>query len=519
MRLGKSYSSYIRSIEDMVSAIKVLELKLELGTDGRPKWGEYHTFKHEFKRVKFSLSRRQYQDSMTRIEKNNDILANLTDQNIELEPARKRRRRPSGLQFKTIQEHAKNLYSVISKGWTSCECGRSHQANLHLDPRLPDEDADLLEASHVKLSQSSNFKVVFSIEGKSHSPSISWSWQETEIRFLNQKTEKISPAPVMQEMQNPPIVRNISGKGIEATTYSPFSKTSKPKPKKGVRFVDPIPQEIVVDESTVSKEEVVDLRQIENLCLAMQQCMGNIAHSQGCLGYLNHDNQHRLGIYLPQIPRPPSSQQKVTSLANLLASTQLAQNRLLIASGNQALSRGDRFGLALTVASSVLQLYNTPWLPERWDKNDILINASSSVNGIRDQAFVSQSFPAITSRLPSEENTKQIISPIRNVTLFALGIVLIELCLGQALESLRSVEDPLDAAGEVNVLTDCSTAHRMMEAVYSEGGTRYGDAVRRCLYCEFDQRNTSLDNDAFRQAVYDGVVAPLEDNVKDFYQR
>jgi len=52
---------------------------------------------------------------MKRIEKNNDLLANLTDQNMELEPARKRRRR-AGPQFKSIQEHAANLYSVINKG-------------------------------------------------------------------------------------------------------------------------------------------------------------------------------------------------------------------------------------------------------------------------------------------------------------------------------------------------------------------------------------------------------------------
>ena len=80
------------------------------------------------------------------------------------------------------------------------------------------------------------------------------------------------------------------------------------------------------------------------------------------------------------------------------------------------------------------------------------------------------------------------------------------------------MDDPLYVADHATMLRNWITATRLMEAVYNEAGTLYGDAVRRCLHCEFDQRNTSLEDDAFRQAVYDGVVATLEDNVKDFFQ-
>lgn len=44
----------------------------------------------------------------------------------------------------------------------------------------------------------------------------------------------------------------------------------------------------------------------------------------------------------------------------------------------------------------------------------------------------------------------------------------------------------------------------------------YGDAVRCCIHCEFDQRKASLDVEAFRKSFYQGVVQPLEDDWTDF---
>ena len=40
--------------------------------------------------------------------------------------------------------------------------------------------------------------------------------------------------------------------------------------------------------------------------------------------------------------------------------------------------------------------------------------------------------------------------------------------------------------------------------------------MRRCLHCDFNQRKTHLGDDEFQQAVYEGVVVPLREVVKDF---
>lgn len=106
------------------------------------------------------------------------------------------------------------------------------------------------------------------------------------------------------------------------------------------------------------------------------------------------------------------------------------------------------------------------------------------------------------------------LSIVRNETIFALGIVLIELCLWAGLEKLRSTED-LSNDGTPNSLIDYLTARRLVNDVYDEGGGRYGDAVRRCIHCEFDQRKVSLDVEAFRESFHQGVVQPLEDDWTD----
>ena len=61
-----------------------------------------------------------------------------------------------------------------------------------------------------------------------------------------------------------------------------------------------------------------------------------------------------------------------------------------------------------------------------------------------------------------------------------------------------------------------STATRLLEGVYREAGNRYGDAVRRCVHCDFNQRKTDLGDKGFRQAIYDGAVVSIRDVLVDF---
>ena len=76
--------------------------------------------------------------------------------------------------------------------------------------------------------------------------------------------------------------------------------------------------------------------------------------------------------------------------------------------------------------------------------------------------------------------------------------------------------DDLDDDGKVNSNTTLATANRLIPKVYDEAGIRSGDAVRRCIRCDFDQHEETFESDEFKQAVYQRVVVPLEDDLRDF---
>ena len=72
--------------------------------------------------------------------------------------------------------------------------------------------------------------------------------------------------------------------------------------------------------------------------------------------------------------------------------------------------------------------------------------------------------------------------------LFALGLILIELCFGKTLQLMKVPEDE-DGSEDA---TNPKTAFRLLSLVYDEMGNVYGDVVRRCLLQPFDVRNMSL---------------------------
>jgi len=179
------------------------------------------------------------------------------------------------------------------------------------------------------------------------------------------------------------------------------------------------------------------------------------------------------------------------------------QNRI------QSLSYRDRLQLAVYAASSVLQLYETPWLPSTptsdniafavWDECPhygpaFIVAAGSSSNPARG---------ANSARLPSI---------IRNPTLLALGILLIEIVRGQTTEALRTPEEEAAyRSGPASLLSDYMTARRLLADVY-QVSSNYGSAVRRCIDGEFPRQKLDLDDEDFRQEVYSGVVALLEED-------
>jgi hypothetical protein len=99
---------------------------------------------------------------------------------------------------------------------------------------------------------------------------------------------------------------------------------------------------------------------------------------------------------------------------------------------------------------------------------------------------------------------------VRNQTLFALGIFLIEVGFNKSFEELRN--QALIGSDGLSELEDFQLAIGLADDLHLDAGPEYGDATKRCLRCEFPGRDVTkhLGYTQFRQQFFNGVVAPVQ---------
>ena len=175
------------------------------------------------------------------------------------------------------------------------------------------------------------------------------------------------------------------------------------------------------------------------------------------------------------------------------------------------LDRRGRWTLAISIASGVIQMCNTPWLRDDWNRSDILVDTLGLRNSFSKVYLSTDS----TTRIDLQTYQRELLlSVVQNEVLFTLGLILVELCLGQTLEDMRISQNPPAAP---TFLTYWGIAKARMGDVYNEGGALYRDVVYRCIFCKFDTSQPSFEHEAFRQAAWNGVVRPLEEGLKTLW--
>lgn len=169
------------------------------------------------------------------------------------------------------------------------------------------------------------------------------------------------------------------------------------------------------------------------------------------------------------------------------------------------LSRKDRLYLALTLASSVLQLGETPWLPKQWRSTSILVLHVPQPE-LQTRAF-NRLHPYLSCRANTPEHPGAATCGTRSEILLSLGFVLIELFFFKPLEDFELPEDSENNADDRSRRR--RTAERLLLTVYEEAGHVYGEVVRGCLYCPFGLRETNIENAEFQKEVFNRIVIPL----------
>ncbi|KAB2576942.1 uncharacterized protein LTHEOB_279 [Lasiodiplodia theobromae] len=172
------------------------------------------------------------------------------------------------------------------------------------------------------------------------------------------------------------------------------------------------------------------------------------------------------------------------------------------------LSKKDRYTLAVTVASSILQLHASPWVSDNWSKRDIMFYHTISAHRSIDieTPYVSQKL------MPLPGSVKPIGFSSKNTTLLALGITLLELYFGKPCE--QQMPENLYMGPDKSLALLC-TAHHWYESEQEDLSAAFQGAIAHCLRC-FADPSGSLQDPDFLQAAMEQIVLPLQDELYQF---
>lgn len=198
--------------------------------------------------------------------------------------------------------------------------------------------------------------------------------------------------------------------------------------------------------------------------------------------------------------------------------------------GHKKLSLKARCGLAAYAAWSVLHLSSGPWLGDDWDGRHVGIFLEKRANdGERFAEHPCFLYNLVTppGTLPGSdgdgqgeasglvrrgklaEQDKQLVP---NMTVFSLGILLVELCLGKSFTQSQQQQQQQHHPSTPTITGRYASAMSNLDEVYMLAGTSYGDAAKKCIRFCFpgqDSHNT-FEMVKFRAMFYRDVVAPVQ---------
>ena len=400
-------------------------------------------------------------DLIQDIKDDNTTLQRLAEQTLTMHVRQRSRRMPD---FQKIRSCAASVFESLQNA-LDVSCTLEHKASIHLGPVTDPARGD---ASVGALSLS--FRVVLYHEiVNSEQVAPAWFTEEAEIRTMQ------------FGLQTGPLAQIQHSASSRVRFQTPGAGNQEPPPSL--------------------------LPEILDLCESLHGMRSTQCGT--CLGYLSdNSSSDRHGIFWPNNQLVDSASQSVETLVDLLKQSSRPGHW----------TNADARRLAVPLAAGVLRLHDTPWLSNTWDNREVSIFRR---NGklLADHPFVSSSLrvaPIPASSLTGPSIAAQII---RNRTLFTLGIMLVEMCMGKPMHELHKSSE-LNADGTEHELSDYQTATRLldMEEVSDRFGQRWSNVARRCIYCDLNQTSTSFDDVGFQQAVYNEVLAELEEERRQFFQ-
>jgi hypothetical protein len=242
-----------------------------------------------------------------------------------------------------------------------------------------------------------------------------------------------------------------------------------------------------------------DARFINDLCYILKYQ----AKTESYLGVLYDEpgNYHSLTVLSGTYSAKTVS--RVVSLGQILNRDSQVPDSV-----NLSLPRSDRLSVALIIASSLLELFSSPWLPDNWDKNNIYFFVDSDGRVMLKDPF-----------LLSESSAKaqQSVNPERSNALLSLGTLILELWFDQPLEAQACWRDNFGPNGKETPCTKLSAAATWQEKIKMDAGLALHGITWRCIWSDFGLGTQNLRNKELIKAVHEDVVKELE-KVLDMFE-
>ncbi|KAF4846956.1 hypothetical protein CGCSCA4_v005962 [Colletotrichum siamense] len=463
-RLWRSFNIFEEIVKDMGEATREMVTKLDLQPDGKIKWQEANFVIREFKRASFVLKRSDYAEQLETIKSGITNLESLIDRNIKMEPERKLR--SQGRLMRLVREVSSSVYRALR---FSFQCS-SQQV----------EDEDIIQKLTFHLA------LTYDRAGKAANTAREQcgmiSWEGVRIQALPKSaTQILTPNGRPTKMG----VSNMGKPKSVSFAISHSAATACAGQMSAMIFQQ-------------SFSPPFSLPDQVNLCERIRQSQKQLAFD--CYGNIR-DRSNELCREFGVYPTFGSDRDhwSTVSLRDILERPEEFPHMPVSA----------KLHLAAMIASSFLQLHQTPWLPEILTTRDILF-LKRGAELRYDHAFVMK---GLHERLEGKQKGNNSAPSSRCPALLALGILLLELNLGRTIESLRNqYEKP--PPGAPKLMYDSMTAQRLVYERHLDS-LNYRSAVQRCIGGEFARPGLDLSDEDFRQEIYEKVVAILETDLKN----
>lgn len=509
-RLQGSFDVFQKQTEDMHNAVAELQQKLGIDAAKREtKLKSWPSMLSEIKmRTRFTLRKKDYNDTICRIREANVILERLVKHSTSSEP--NRRARSQNELAQKVRNLTEALFFAIRES-LGCNCSR-HSLGLQL------QTLGLLDEWEDRSGESPNFNII--LGSRSHETIQQWDGinihfikGNQSVTVLDHNSLQSSPSTDSNVDLRTPLRGTSSGLnklrtkfGIEDNSIKTLELKQERSGKK-VRFSLPECSQVKDGSHTYTLEtgalqsHTGKPTPITSLCHILQKgkspdaskCfIGSIASSKFTTRFNLHREQH---------PRVSKS----ITLKEALLGTQ---------AGLRDFDISERLHIALSLSISILHLCNTPWLKQVLTLDDFVFLRQDEESDLYD-FNLGRPCPFLSSQLTNEAplnttvKSSSLISGRRpvNFPLLCLGLLLTYIIAGHPIQEIEVGEHM-----SKELLYSAKDFALRQVIICDNASENYEEAVQWCLNKSFTF--ATLEDEGFSRAFYSKVIAGLE---KDLY--